>query len=124
MLHVLGAAAYPAAQNQFALGLGESAPYSIRFGDGQRVCAALHQHRACPAHLLGLHLALCAGTAAFTVGMEENGRIDPSAKAFHLPIPNICVGPRQLLWLRHVVNPLAARAVDLRVSEVHQTCRR
>lgn len=72
MLYVLRGATYPAAQDQFALGLRKSTPDSVGLGNGQRMCAALHQHRARPAHLFGLHLALSAGTAAFTVGMEEH----------------------------------------------------
>ena len=51
-------------------------------------------HRAAPAHLLGAHLALRAGTAALAVGVEEHRGIDAPAKAVHLPIPDIGVGSR------------------------------
>jgi hypothetical protein len=41
--------------------------------------------------------------------VEEHRRLDASTKAVHLPIPDIGVGPRQLLWLWHLGNPLSTR---------------
>jgi hypothetical protein len=55
---------------------------------------ALGNHRATPAHFLGAHLALGAGAAAFSVGVEERGRIDTPAAALHLPIPDVGIRAR------------------------------
>ena len=70
----------------------QAAPDAVGLADGQRVRAALGDHRAAPAHLLGAHLPLRAGAAAFAVGMEEHRGIDAPAKACHLPIPDVGVG--------------------------------
>jgi len=60
--------------------------------DGERVGTALGDHRTTPAHLLGPHFPLGAGSAAFPIRVEEHRRIDTSAKALHLPIPYVGIG--------------------------------
>ena len=89
---VSGGTADAPLEQQFAFGLAQSAPDAVRLTDGERVGAALGDHRAAPAHLLGAHLTLRAGPATFPVGMEEHRGLDTSAKALHLPIPDIGVG--------------------------------
>src|SRR5882724_8192223 len=79
-------------EQEFALRLRQAAPDAIGLADRERVAAALGDHRALPAHLLGTHLALCSGPAALTVGMEEHAGIDTPAKACDLPIPDIGIG--------------------------------
>ena len=82
----------PRLSEQFALRLRQTAPDAIGLADRERVAAALCDHRALPAHLLGAHLALRAGAAALAVGMEKHGGIDASAKAGDLPIPDVSIG--------------------------------
>jgi hypothetical protein len=51
--------------------------------------AALCDDGALTTHLLCAHLTLSAGSATFAVGMKEHCRIDTSAQAGHLPIPDV-----------------------------------
>jgi hypothetical protein len=88
----LGRAADASLEQQFALGLRQAAPYAIGLADRERVAAALRDHRAAPAHLLGTHLALRAGPASLAVGMKKHSGIDASAKPCDLPIPDVSVG--------------------------------
>ena len=59
-------------EEQFALRLREPTPDAVRLSDGEGMGAALGDHRATPAHLLGAHLTLRAGPATLPVGMEEH----------------------------------------------------
>src|SRR5882762_386657 len=87
-----GGAANAPLEEHLALRLAQPSPDAIGLTDAKGVGAALRDDRATPAHLLGAHLTLCAGPAALSVGMEEHRRVDTSAKALHLPIPDVCVG--------------------------------
>src|SRR5262245_6619763 len=87
-----GGAANASLEQELALGLGQTAPDAVRLADGKSVGAALRDDRALAAHLLGPHLALRAGAAALTVGVEEHRGIDASAQALHLPIPDVSIG--------------------------------
>jgi hypothetical protein len=91
-MQVLGRAADASLEEQFALGLRQATPDAIGLANRERVAAALCDHRALPAHLLGSHLALRTGTAALAIGMEEHSGIDASAKPCDLPIPDVSVG--------------------------------
>src|SRR6202012_3260161 len=75
-----GAADVPLEQ-QFALGLRQAAPNSVRLTDVQGVRTALGHHRAGAAHLLGPTFPLQTGTAALSVWMEEHRGIHAAAKA-------------------------------------------
>src|SRR5581483_11055028 len=88
-------------QQELPLGLREPAPDAIRLADRQCMRAALRDHRAAPAHLLGTHLARQPSAAALAVGMEEDRRIGAAAHPMHLPIPDIRIGAGQLFWLWH-----------------------
>ena len=90
----LRGAADASLEKQLALRLRQPTPDAVRLADGERVGAALSDHGATPAHLLGAELALRTGPSTLPVGVEEHRRIDPSAKTVHLPIPDVCVGSR------------------------------
>jgi hypothetical protein len=68
-------------EQQFAFGLRQAAPDSIRLADVQGVRTALSQHWAAAAHLLGAAFTLEPGPAALAVGVEEHRRIHAAAKA-------------------------------------------
>ena len=59
-------------EQQFALGLRQAAPNSVRLTDVQGVRTALGHHRAGAAHLLGPTFPLQTGPAALTVWVEEH----------------------------------------------------
>jgi hypothetical protein len=78
---VSGGASDASLEQQLALGLGQAAPDAVGLAHGKRMSAALSDDGALAAHLLGTHLALRAGSAAFAVGMKEHRGINTSAQA-------------------------------------------
>lgn len=61
-----------ALEQQVALGLRQTAPNPVGLTDFEGVRAALLNYRALPAHFLRALLALHAGPATLTVGVEEH----------------------------------------------------
>ncbi|KZE99661.1 hypothetical protein A2J03_12485 [Rhodococcus sp. EPR-157] len=84
-----------------SLGLGHAAPDSVRLRDTEGVRPALRQHGATAAHLFRSHLPLGTRTAAFAIWVEEHRRVDATAQAVHLPVPDIGIGPREVIRLWH-----------------------
>jgi hypothetical protein len=71
----------PPLHQKLALGFAQPAPNPVGLTHREGMGAALSDHRATAAHLLGAHLALRPGTSPLTVGMEEHRRVDTPAKS-------------------------------------------
>ncbi|ORI23222.1 hypothetical protein BJI47_09020 [Rhodococcus sp. 1168] len=81
--------------------LRHSTPDSVWFGNAERMCTTLYEYWATAAHLLGAHLSLSASAASLPIRVEEHRRVDSTAQAVHLPIPDVGIGPREVVRLWH-----------------------
>ena len=88
-------------ENLISFRLAETAPDAVWLADLEGVSAALHQDWAGAADGLraGFAEATCASALAF--GVEECCGVLPAARAVQLPIPQIRIGPGQVVDVRH-----------------------